>query len=1045
MAQPLKILLVEDNPNDAELALAELRRAGFDPVGTRVDTESAYLEKLNGGLDLVLSDYQMPQFSGLRALELLKERGLEVPFILVSGTIGEDTAVTSIKQGASDYLMKDRLTRLGASVTHALEENRLRRERQQSAEALRIAHAQLGQLLKHSPAVLYILKLNGAEAVPHLVSENITHMLGFTVTETMSPTWWRDQLHPDDREQAVASITETLTTGASLTEYRVRHKDGHYLWIDDDRRVVRNAAGQAVEVIGVWSDVTERRRAEGIVREASELLDRKRKRNIIIELAIFALLNIAVLSVAILTHRFEGVTRWFLSHRFEVMDEMILAPVVIAAGLGVFAFRRWRETETVLTTHQQVQSALGLLHEELDRQVKQRTIELKTSNHALEVEILGHKVTETGLKESNRRFQEMLENVELIAVTLDKGGLVTFCNDYFLGLTGWRREEVVGSDWCGKFLPGSLAAAREMFFATTNGGNIQSHHETPIKTRLGETRDIAWNNTILRDIGGNITGTASIGEDVTGRNRAGRILQESEERFRQLAENIHEVFWITDVSTQKMIYVSPAYEVIWGRTCASLYEEPKTWLAAIRTEDRDRVEQAVRLKQANGTYDEEYRIVRPDGSERWIRDRSFLVRGADGSITRCVGVAEDITESKGLQEQSFRAQRMEAIGTLAGGIAHDLNNILAPILMAPALLREYAHSDKERRLLDLIEQSAQRGSHVVRQLLTFSRGSGGERTGVKLHPLLEEMIGIMRETFPREIIIRDASQADLNIVLADPTQLHQVIMNLCVNARDAMPEGGTLSLEAKNVGLSAADVQAHAPASPGPYVAISVADTGDGIAPGNLDRIFDPFFTTKAPSKGTGLGLSTVLGIVRSHRGFIVVTSKLGHGTVFTIYLPAAADAVSVPTAQATDAPPHGHGELILVVDDEEPIRTATRLILEKHGYRVLTAREGAEGLAIFVENRGDVRLVLTDLMMPVMGGVTLIHALHVLEPAVKVLATSGLTDQEDRAKLEAVGVDGIVPKPCDPIELLKMISQQLSKVEPSIAIAREFDQALSP
>ncbi len=538
MPHPLKILIVEDNSDDADLALAALGRAGFEPDWQRVETEAAYLEKLNGGLDLVLSDYQMPAFNGLRALELLKQSGLEIPFILVSGTIGEETAVEAMRQGATDYLLKDRLTRLGAAVTHALEESRLRRERAKTAEALRAAHAELGQL----------------------------------------------------------------------------------------------------------------------------------------------------------------------------------------------------------------------------------------------------------------------------------------------------------------------------------------------------------------------------------------------------------------------------------------------------------------------------------------------------------------------QEQIFRAQRVEAIGTLAGGIAHDLNNILAPVLMAPALLREYARSDHERRLLDLIEQGALRGSNVVRQLLAFSRGTGGERVSVDLRHLLNEMIGIMRETFPREIVIKYAAQTGLRPVSGDPTQIHQVIMNLCVNARDAMPAGGTLSLGARNVELSSADVQIHASAKPGLHVALSVTDTGDGIAPAIVDRIFDPFFTTKAPTKGTGLGLSTVLGIIRGHHGFVTVTSELGSGTTFAIYLPAAAEAVGVPAPASADAAPSGHGELILVVDDEEPIRTATRLLLESHGYRVVTASEGAEALASFVENRGDVRLVLTDLMMPVMGGVNLIRALHLLEPGVRVLATSGLTQQENQVKLEDVGVYGIIEKPCDPHELLKAIQQQLLLAKPIAEISAKFE-----
>jgi PAS domain S-box-containing protein len=662
----------------------------------------------------------------------------------------------------------------------------------------------------------------------------------------------------------------------------------------------------------------------------------------------------------------------------------------------------------------------------MEHRVQQRTAELKNADQSLVGEIADRRKTQTILTESNRRFHDLLENVDLIAMTLDREGRVTFCNDHLLALSGWRREEVLGADWSEKFLPESVGKTKAPFFVKKGAGNIPSHQESPIKTRTGELRDIAWNNTMLRDGTGRIIGTVSIGEDVTDRNRTGRILQESEERFRQLAENIREVFWITDFGKRGIIYISPAYEVVWGRTCASLYAAPQTWLESVRPEDRERVERAMKTKQAQGTYDEEYRILRPDGTERWIRDQAFPVREADGSINRCVGVAEDITESKALQEQFFRAQRMEAIGTLAGGIAHDLNNILAPVLMAPVLLRESARTDQERRLLDMIEQSGKRGSNIVRQLLTFSRGTGGERVSIQLRTLAQEMGEIMRETFPKDITVRKEVARNLYSILADPNQIHQVIINLCVNARDAMPDGGTLTLGAKNVELTAEDVGTNAPAKPGPHVALFVTDTGQGIPPEIIDRIFDPFFTTKGPTKGTGLGLSTVLGIVRSHQGFTTVASKVGKGTTFTVYLPAVAADNQRPVSPAGDAIPRGHGELILVVDDEEPIRNATRSILEHYGYRVETASDGEEALATFVVNRDTVKLVLTDLMMPVMGGIPLIRGLRAMNPKLKVLATSGLMDLENDAKLKAVEINGIIPKPFDALELLTAVHAQL-------------------
>lgn len=273
MPTPIKILIAEDNPADAELVLREFRRAGFNPDWQRVETEPAFLAHLHSTLDLVMSDYQMPQFSGFRALELLKQSGLEIPFILVSGTIGEDTAVAAMKNGAADYFLKDRLARLGTAVTHALAAYQLRREHRAADAALRRAHAQLSQLFEQSPAVLYALKLQEEKIVPYMVSENIMRFLGFTVAESLSYDWWLNQLHDDDRERAVQSLAEATSQESSQSEYRMRHKDGHYCWIHDARRLVRDEAGEPAELTGVWTSIDERKQSEEKIKsQLSELL-----------------------------------------------------------------------------------------------------------------------------------------------------------------------------------------------------------------------------------------------------------------------------------------------------------------------------------------------------------------------------------------------------------------------------------------------------------------------------------------------------------------------------------------------------------------------------------------------------------------------------------------------------------------------------------------------------------------------------------------------------------------------------------------------------
>jgi len=349
------------------------------------------------------------------------------------------------------------------------------------------------------------------------------------------------------------------------------------------------------------------------------------------------------------------------------------------------------------------------------------------------------------------------------------------------------------------------------------------------------------------------------------------------------------------------------------------------------------------------------------------------------------------------------------------------------MLIAAGLLKENTTDAHDRELLTLVERSARRGADIVRQLLTFNRESDGARVPVQFRHLLAEMKAIVCETFPREITLVEEIPNDLWPVIADATQLHQLLVNLCVNARDAMPRGGTLLLRAENLEFSESDARSRPEAKAGPYVMLSVDDTGTGISADIVDRIFDPFFTTKGSGKGTGLGLSSVLGIVRSHGGFITVNSEPGRGSSFKIYLramPSAPEETSEPAAAPSSL--GGNGETILVVDDEESIRDTTRHVLEKHNYRVRTAADGKEAVVAFMQHRAAVRLVLTDTMMPKMGGTALVRALRLLEPNLKFIIASGLDPELERATFTSLGVTEIVSKPCSPTALLEAIQRQL-------------------
>ena len=509
---------------------------------------------------------------------------------------------------------------------------------------------------------------------------------------------------------------------------------------------------------------------------------------------------------------------------------------------------------------------------------------------------------------------------------------------------------------------------------------------------------------------------------------AAQSLRSSEHRFRRLIENSSDVIMVLD-DVGCVEYQSPSTQRILGYEPAELMG--KNVLDLIHSDDRHKVEEGMRdvLAAVDAPRAVEYRIRHRDGTWRVFQSMGKSMNGLNGGKKLVVN-SRDATESRQMEEKFLRAQRMEAIGTLASGVAHDLNNILTPMLMVAGLLKETLVESRDREMLTMVERSAQRGAAIIGQLLTFSRGVDGIRTSIQPRHLVKEMINLMQETFPRNIEVVQDLPTDLWSVVVDATQFHQVLLNLCVNARDAMPGGGKLTLAARNLYLTEKEIEIHSGVAAGPHLLVTVSDTGHGIPPSIIGRIFDPFFTTKKIGKGTGLGLSTVIGIVKSHKGFVNVYSEPGSGTVFRVYLPATDSAITAETAGTVNPFMQGNGESILVVDDEPHILSALRGVLEKHNYRALTAENGEQAIRIFIEHPGVIKLVVTDVMMPVMGGLALINTLRVLKSDVCVIATTGLEQEEKTAEFSALGVSAILAKPFSPGVLLRAIDEALRKPE---------------
>ena len=502
--------------------------------------------------------------------------------------------------------------------------------------------------------------------------------------------------------------------------------------------------------------------------------------------------------------------------------------------------------------------------------------------------------------------------------------------------------------------------------------------------------------------------------------------QRAEKRIQEqaaLLDKARDAISVQDLG-DRILYWNQSAERLYGWTAAEILGRKSELLYKSASKQ---LAQARRLVLEKGEWMGELAQVTRDGREITVESRWTLVRDDAGQPKSKLVVNTDITEKKKLESQFLRAQRMDSIGTLAGGIAHDINNVLLPIMMSVEILKGDLPATQRLAILDDLETSAERGADMVKQILSFARGVEGEKVIVQLKHVIDEMAKMARRTFPKSLTIQTDLARDLWLVTGDATQLYQMVMNLCVNARDAMPQGGLLAVSGRNIVLSETEAaQLHPDAQAGPHVKISVADTGTGIPPAVLEKIFDPFFTTKEFGKGTGLGLSTVLGIAKGHGGFLQVQSTVGSGTEFSIYLPAAEQHHPKAVDQAKETLPAGHGQTILVVDDEPSVCLVTQKNLELHGYKVLTARNGLEAVDLFARSPDKIELLLTDMMMPGMDGTTTIKTLKNLDPKLRVIGASGMAGMREAAEAAGVHFNAFLQKPFKVESLLVTLQEVL-------------------
>jgi len=636
------------------------------------------------------------------------------------------------------------------------------------------------------------------------------------------------------------------------------------------------------------------------------------------------------------------------------------------------------------------------------------------------------------------RLNLAVEQANDIIFHLDRDGCVLNINQAGERITGLPKNQMIGQPFMSFCADEALPVAQAMFKNNIRGKADETRHEMTVMDISGNRCVVEVDTWAIREQG-IFSGIYGVARDISIRKKAELELKESEEKFRQLAENIHEVFWVTDTQKHTMLYISPAYEGVWGRSVDSLYASPKSWLEAIHPEDRERILDAAMQKQTIGTYDEEYRIVRPDGTVRWIRDRAFPIRNETGLVYRVTGIAEDIThrvvaeqEKKKLRVKAEHTQRLESLGVLAGGIAHDFNNILTTILGNAAMAERKAkanHREGLPRYLSNIVASSEKAAELCKQMLAYSGKGQFVIKPLNLTSMVSEISQLLEVSIVKNITLKYQLAEALPTVDADAAQLQQVIMNLVINASDAIGDtSGQISL---STGVMQADQQylaqtcLHEDLPAGDYVFLEVSDTGSGMDARTQQRIFEPFFTTKPT--GHGLGMSAVLGIVHGHHGALRLHSEPGLGTIFKLLLPVSDQAVEADLPVIKQSETWQASGTILIVDDEETIRETAAMMLEDAGFETLTAVDGLDGVEVYRQHQHEIVAVLLDMTMPKMDGQSCFTELKQINKDVKVVLSSGYNEQEATSRFAGQRLGGFIQKPYHPDALQDKIREVIS------------------
>ncbi len=893
-------------------------------------------------------------------------------------------------------------------------------ERQRAEEALLESETKFRHFAENHQAVIWIERNHSRELL--YVNPAYEKIWGRSCESLHShPESWLEAVHPEDRDRLLAVIATHAQ--ATNIEYRIFRPDGSMRWIWERNFPIRNESGTIYCYAGMAEDITGRKQAEEALRQSEERL------------------SLALKSACM------GLFDWNLLTN----DAIWSANMGPLYGLPAATLCPSQEDFINLLHPEDRQSFIRAVQQSIEQQqefaLEYRVVCPDGSIHWLSSkavtycdqlgkpmrmvgttrDISERKQAEIALQESEERYRSVVTAMQEGVVLHDHHGRIIACNASAERILGLSQDQILGRACCdaawhttyedGSAFPGEQHPA----MVTLRTGKPCTNVVMGVCKPNGQLSWISINSQpLLREQETSPYAVVASFSDITERKQA--------------EQKIHEQAALLDIATDGIFVKDLQHQIsFWNQGAERLYG----WLAeeVIGKKSQDLLssepmspihQEAMKIVIATGVWHGELQKVTKSGKDMIVESRWTLMRDAAGKPKSILIVDTDITQKKQLEEQFFRAQRLESLGTLAGGIAHDLNNILTPIVASAQLLKTRIQKNPERsqQLIEIVENNAKRGAALVKQVLSFARGFKGERTIVQLKHLIADIILIGKQTFPKSIEFTTNLSSDLWAVSGDITQLHQVLMNLVVNARDAMPQGGRITITAENVFIDEAYASMNLNAKVGHYILVKVIDTGVGMPPQVLDRIFEPFFTTKEVGTGTGLGLATVLGITKSHGGFMTVLSKVSQGSQFQLFLPAVQAMPDLTTDELEI--PQGNRELILVVDDEPQICEIVQMILESHNYRIITACNGIEAIALYAQHKHQISVVLMDLMMPEMDGTTAIRTMQRMNCNVQIIASSGISSTEGLTKASEMGVQQVLPKPFTAKELLYTLHNTL-------------------